>query len=677
MKLKKKIPYAVVVLIVIVYLAVLILSGMSTSASIVDDISGLFGSPKIRFTHGRVAEDAEDISIQLESGETVLLNQLSNLISADLSGSTCYDEIIEWMNSHPNVKVKYTVKMPNGIATANDSTVLDLSGLNHESASDVIPLLKYLPNISKIDFGSSSQSTNPIEFEDYQLIVGNLPEAEISYNLSILGSDLPMTSTSVDLSTLSSSDVDLVVKLLKFMTSLQSAKLAENAVSDGKISWEDIAKIANATPNTELQYSFSLLGMDLMLSNTSLDLSSITSASIDEVAQVLPCMSRLETISFGEANLTTDDISKLGENTKASLDYTINIYGKDVNLSDKCWDFNHISISDDGAEAYKWAQCAHSLVALDMDSCGVSNEKMAELRDNLPGVDVIWRVNFGNYSVRTNVTKILASMPSKGGVLQNADVEVLKYCTNLRYLDLGHNDNLTDFSFVSSMPLLEVAVISMCPISSLEPFGNCSNLLYLEAGNCGLTDLSPLAKCTNLKHLNVGTNLEVTDISCLYDLDLKRLWLGVGDPVPTEQVEKMRELHPDCEVNVEVPTGLNDVDEFGNADSEGYTHDWKYWQQRLTADWAYYSANNGVWPAQRPLGYWKVVYKCFEYTKSLNAYAFSWNDPKYEAHGDDVQPINVTIYDTSLLSENWIDEESLVADVLSDPPGEIVSVGEY
>ena len=54
----------------------------------------------------------------------------------------------------------------------------------------------------------------------------------------------------------------------------------------------------------------------------------------------------------------------------------------------------------------------------DRDYCGVSNEAMAQIRDENPNVEVVWRIWFGeNYSVRTDVERILASKPTVGGMI--------------------------------------------------------------------------------------------------------------------------------------------------------------------------------------------------------------------------------------------------------------------
>ena len=93
---------------------------------------------------------------------------------------------------------------------------------------------------------------------------------------------------------------------------------------------------------------------------------------------------------------------------------------------------------------------------LDMDFCGVSDEAMAAIREEFPQMEVVWRIWFGRdnkLSVRTDVERILAS---DGGMHIEKNYSGLQYCTKVKYLDMGHMPELTDWSFLGCMPDLEV-----------------------------------------------------------------------------------------------------------------------------------------------------------------------------------------------------------------------------
>ena len=54
----------------------------------------------------------------------------------------------------------------------------------------------------------------------------------------------------------------------------------------------------------------------------------------------------------------------------------------------------------------------------------------------------------------------------------------LKYCNDVKYLDIGHDDELTDISFIKYMPKLEIAMLStdIITTSGVEDVGSSGNV---------------------------------------------------------------------------------------------------------------------------------------------------------------------------------------------------------
>ncbi len=432
----------------------------------------------------------------------------------------------------------------------------------------------------------------------------------------------------------------------------------------GSACYEELAAWGQAHPEVALRYTVPVPGLGELENDTeTVDLTGLAAADAVEAAQTLALLPELEQVSLpgGETGMTLEQALAFARTVpQAVIDYPFTLYGQSVNLSDDSLVLFHIPVEDEGEAVRQVLPCMRACTWVDMDNCGVSNENMARIRDENPEVEVIWRVWFGeSYSVRTNVTKILASMPSQGGRVDDNNCQALRYCTNVRYLDLGHNPTLSDFSFIRYMPELEVAVISMAAVEDISPFASCPKLLYLEMGNTKVGDLSPLAACTELRHLNIGTNINITDISPLYGLDLKRLWIGTYTPVPEEQVEEMQRLHPGCDINTTVPSGL-EIAADGGAANEGYTIEWKSYQPPIDG------------PVSQPIGWYKVIVKCFGYNHGAQAYSFYWNDPKYTGSDPTVKPVNVAVMDTSFLKEDWEDPHSLEPEDPDAPPGGIL-----
>lgn len=347
-----------------------------------------------------------------------------------------------------------------------------------------------------------------------------------------------------------------------------------------------------------------------------LDLSGLTRAELAGKAQELaalagPCVVDLG--GEGQGELLWEDVTALMD-AAPQLDflYRFRLYGQELNTLSETVDLRQVPVGDGGAALRERLPYLRRCALLDLDSCGLSPEESAAIRADFPAVKVVWRVDFGeNYSVRTDVERIVASKPSQGGILDDEQLRVLSYCTDVKYLDLSHNAGVTDLSFLRSMPKLEVLILSYTSVSDLSPLAECENLEYLELSATEISDLSPLAGLGSLRHLNIAACPQVTDISPLYGLTgLERLWLGSQDPVPAEQVESFRAAAPDCQVNTEA--------------KDPFSGGWRYVNEPDSADGF---GPDGVLELE-PHPRYALLRQQMGYDEL--AYSFSWLDPLTE-----------------------------------------------
>ncbi|MBQ3651077.1 MAG: leucine-rich repeat domain-containing protein, partial [Clostridia bacterium] len=237
------------------------------------------------------------------------------------------------------------------------------------------------------------------------------------------------------------------------------------------------------------------------------------------------------------------------------VNYTTKSFGVSFSLADEVVSFNKKNLKRKVAELKLLLPYLRNVKRVDMENCNIDNETMAALRDEFPQPKLVWRVKVGAYSVRTDAWMVKFSA---GGskALDDSSALNLKYCREIKYLDLGHNKIHHMDKFVSCMPDLEVCIMYN-PMSNIKGIENCPKLEFFECYSCNLKDLSPLAACTELKHLNVCYNY-ITDITPLYGLTkLERLWIGRNDGIPKEQFDTFQELVPNCLVNLtrSNPTG--------------------------------------------------------------------------------------------------------------------------
>ena len=436
-----------------------------------------------------------------------------------------------------------------------------------------IPSLAYFTKLEKADFRGSTCYGEIAEWAAAH------PEVEVNYSLPLPGGrTVDSLAESMDLEWAGTDDLNGVMTVFPYMKNLRALRLGD--VGGERLTMQDLLRIHEAAPDLELDFTAVLNGEILDSSAESIDLTHLRHEDTAGLAMVLPYMQNLKTVELGvqaegEEQIAWEDIALLRASCpNAKFQYSFRLYGRDLDLDAEKLDFRGAEVDDNGAALYSVLACMNHCTYLDMDSTDVDDEELAKLRDLFPETKIVWRVWFGtNYSVRTDTERILASKPSVGGMIY--DPSPLQYCTDIKYLDLGHNDDMTDLSFTMYMPKLEVLIIAMTGVTDISPLKNCSRLEYLELNSTQIGDLSPLEGHTALRHLNIGCCPNISDISPLYGIrEMERLWIGNETPVPSGQVAEMRAAAPNCKINTTTSDPHGEAWRFTRYDPEEPKYYW-------------------------------------------------------------------------------------------------------
>lgn len=392
--------------------------------------------------------------------------QLENyplLQTADLTGSTCYAEIEDYISRHPEVQVTYTVSL--GITDADpNATALRLAS----GAYDYDTLLQNLPHLTALR--SLSLPSMNLTTQQLQQLRQAAPEVELLYTVTMDGTELDSKTTELDLR--GKSDIAALAEKLAFFPDLQSVLLDDSA------SIADAKAVAAAAPH-------------------------------------------------------------------AVLDYTFTLFGKTIHCADEKVEFEYVPIGNEGAQQIRDAlDILTNCTYFKLDDCGIDYEILASIRDDYPATEVVWRVHCWERSWLTD-TEVLRAVYH----VDDTNSGPLKYLTKVKYIDMGHNTDMVDISFVATMPDLEMVIFSGAPIVDLTPLSNCKKLEFLELAWCGLLkDISPLAECPNLKFLNLG-HTSVKDLSYLDGLPLEQLsFVNSGNKVgfTAADWQSIQANHPTC-----------------------------------------------------------------------------------------------------------------------------------
>ena len=435
--------------------------------------------------------------------------------------------------------------------------------ITNPSPEDISILGTYFPKLKTVN-GAGCDN-----YEALEQLQSALPQVKVSYQVALGGSFVDPTVTELDLEP---GDYDL--------DTLQEALLYLHQVTDVTIhkldlTLEQFTAMQEAFPDINFHYTVYLLDQEQDSTVTALDLSAMEESDLDQVARKLSLLPQLETVelcgSDGTSKLTEEEAKLLiAAAPNAVFHYAFDFYGQTLSTDMEEVVLKNVKIGDDGEQAIRDAlDLLSNCKRFVLDGCGVSNEVMAQLREDYRDrTKVVWRVSFGNGSSLTDA-QVIRSVYD----LKDSNCAALRYCEDAVYADFGHDEYLNDSSFLEGMTSLEVLILSGSPIKDLTPLAACKNLRILELSNCGyITDVSPLAACEKLEMLNISYT-KVTEVSSLEALPLTHLVAvgGTGTRMSQEEKDGFEEAHPDCQ------TLWRGTQEFGVG--------WRYVDDGTKMDW--------------------------------------------------------------------------------------------
>ena len=426
---------------------------------------------------------------------------------------------------------------------------------------------------------ATAGTARDLTWEDLRTLQEATPKAELVYRFRFCGQDFTTADEEMDLSSCTMTDNGAEIReILPLMKKCKYVDMDSCGVPS-----ETMAEISADYPGMDIVWRV-VYGEELSCrtDEKTLDLSTLSHKDVAGVAEQLALLRELEEIELGSdgawtgnppeltqetasverpaeatRDLTWEDLHALQDAApQAQILYRFRFYGRDFTTEDEAMDLNHSPMTDNGAAVREILPLMKKCKYLDMDSCGVPSETMAEIRDDYPEMDVVWRIWFGyGYCCRTDIELFVCSSGSEG--LRDDNTRELKYLTKVKRLDMGHNRDLHDWSFLSYMKDLEICIITVGGWTEIGMLEGLTNLEYLEIcpishGYCGVLDLSPLRNLTNLEHLNICGISYTSNWEVLKNLTkLKRLWIGhwTAYGFPEGAIEELQEALPNTEIN--------------------------------------------------------------------------------------------------------------------------------
>ena len=443
----------------------------------------------------------------------------------------------------PNCLVFWDVPFQ-GQKISNDSKTLTITQLTQE---DIEIMSCYFPLLQQVD------ATGCDDYAILETLQEALPKVDVTYQVS-----LGATSAEPGADKLSLENGSFTYETL--MENLQYLhKVTELHFVKAQLEPEQVAALAEAYPEITVTYTTEILGKEYAGDTTTLDLSAMTPGDVADVAGKLHMLTALESVelmtSEGTSQLSLTDVKTLMESAPGvSFHYTFEFCGTQMSTDAEEIILKGFKLKDYTDFPDQLREVLDVLVNCKrfvLDNNGqyhslwqsVDDEVFAQIREEYAGrTKFVWRVFFGDNGSSLTDAQILRVVYG----LVDDNSSDLQYLNEVRYMDLGHSDQLDYCEFVRGMTSLEAVIVSGAPLRNIEPFADCPNLKFFEMANCGyITDISPLSSCTQLEMLNISYS-GVTDLSPLDEITtLTHLEMKVTK-VPAEERDRFIALHPDC-----------------------------------------------------------------------------------------------------------------------------------
>lgn len=205
----------------------------------------------------------EQLSMIVTEDTIHQLEAYPSLKRVDLSGSTCYSAIAEYMKMHPKVDVTYTVQLGT-VTVGDDEKKLEL----YPGACDYSVLaenLSYLPKVEAVSLPRTTYTSRELK-----ALQGMYPDITWDFSVILLGQELTKETAQINLSVLEPEQTAEAAEIIGLFPNIKTVELMD-AYGQSALSKENVSVLQAAAPNTVFLYSFEMFGKTISTTDTRIE----------------------------------------------------------------------------------------------------------------------------------------------------------------------------------------------------------------------------------------------------------------------------------------------------------------------------------------------------------------------------------------------------------------------
>lgn len=376
----------------------------------------------------------ESISTIVTEESIANLDKYPGLKKVDLSGSTCYAAIREYMESHPDVEVTYTVSL-GSVFVSTDSTSLILLPGSYDYDT-LMANLQYLPVVSEI-----SLPRTELTLEQIAVFRSEYPDITLNYTVEFNGMEIDETVTDLNLADYDPAQLD---KLLAKLPMMPFVTFVELMKEDGTSAFtqDQLLQLQDAAPQTTFHYVLKLYGKTVSTSDEVVDFANCGVDDEEELRSALKLLRGVKKVKVTGSDLSNDTLAGLqSEFPNTKLVWRVYVAGKPYLTDEETLFLSQSRLTNSNCTNLKYLTSAKYVDA-------GHSEKLT---------DVTWLAYMPDVEIL-----ILSGSPI-------TDISSLANATKLEWLELTFCDHLKDISILKNLTSLRFLNIGMTSVSDITP----------------------------------------------------------------------------------------------------------------------------------------------------------------------------------------------------------------
>lgn len=386
----------------------------------------------------------------LHKSDIEMLAYFPGLNAIDAMECDEYTLLEQIVDTYPNVDVAYEVSV-GATCYAPDVTELTLS----KEAFDFDVLmtnLAYLPQVTAIRFEETE-----LGLDQLTALAEMYPNAEISYSVFMAGRIFEMDTTEVNLSAMTSEEIDSVLAQMEMLPGITSVELMDENGSSN-LTLVDVQKLQEARPDTSFHYSFEFFGKTLSTDTERVEFANkrIGNENMDLLRQALDVMDKCTYMLLDNCRFSDQALAELRDDYRGRTKIVWRVwFGDGSCLTDAEVIRSTFDLIDDNChdlvycEDARFIDFGHNEY---LDGC--------EFVRGMPNLEFI----------------ILSGAPIK-------DLSPFENCKKLKNLEIAFCHYITDLSPLAACESLEMINIGATQVTDLSPLDNLNITMLMASGS--------------------------------------------------------------------------------------------------------------------------------------------------------------------------------------------------